>query len=608
MLKRYRHDLDILKGISILAILLYHIGLLPYGYLGVDTFLVINGFLIIPSLISDIANGNYHYGKWLIKRISRFLPIVIIALAVCLITGYFTMIPGDYENLAQSIFASGLFSNNILAAITTKNYWNTLNAFRPLMHFWYLGIVVQFYIVLPIILLCVRKLTGKLQADRVQFASLIAISFISFALYLLPWISEGDKFYYLPFRIWEFGIGGIIGIILSKKEYSLNPGISISTTLLLVVVFCLHPKSIADLNYVPVVGAKVPATSSLPKEVFLIVTVLLSSLLLAKPNREIFPQNIFAKCYRKTLSLMGKMSLSIFVWHQIMLAFMLYALIDEISIFALIVFFIILGLISYLSYRYIESIQINTHVKRVVIVISWAIILGVSFIIYLKAGVVRDVPELGITVKNPYVNRNTDFIDRFYSYDRPFYSDAKLKVLIVGNSFARDFASVLVEWDKNKILDISYKYSFGNNYDERYSECDYLFSFGSKNSVPSIVWESLKESCQVYGIGTKSYGKCFGRIYAKRHKANYYESKIPIIPLCQKTNEDWKKDWGENNFIDFMDVTRTEGDSIRLFTDNQKVISFDCKHLTEDGARFYAERLDLDRIFQNSNKINYRID
>lgn len=104
--------------------------------------------------------------------------------------------------------------------------------------------------------------------------------------------------------------------------------------------------------------------------------------------------------------------------------------------------------------------------------------------------------------------------------------------------------------------------------------------------------------------GNYSYGKCFGRLYAKRHKANYYESKIPIIPLCQKTNEDWKKDWGENNFIDFMDVTKTEGDSIRLFTDNQKVISFDCKHLTEDGARFYAERLDLDRIFQNSNKIN----
>ena len=158
-MKEHRKDLDLLKGISIIAVVLYHLGILPYGYLGVDTFLVINGFLIIPSAVKSLAKGNYALSTWLIRRMSRFLPIVIIASVVCLLIGYFVMIPDDYENLSQSTFASLIFSQNILSAITTGNYWDSVNEYKPLMHLWYLGVVVQFYVVLALALSLIKRIS-----------------------------------------------------------------------------------------------------------------------------------------------------------------------------------------------------------------------------------------------------------------------------------------------------------------------------------------------------------------------------------------------------------------------------------------------------------------
>ena len=368
--------------------------------------------------------------------------------------------------------------------------------------------------------------------------------------------------------------------------------------LLLVVVFCFSPKALSDLNYVTVVGANVESVQLIPKEVFLIIVVLFSSILLIKRENDKIEQNFVAQI----LSIIGKMSLSIFVWHQIMLAFLRYAFIDDLSVGILVIFFVILIVFSYFSFRYVESIKIDTLKKKWFYILLSILLLIISFLIYRNAGVVRDVPELDITLENPYANRNTEYTDKIYNYNKPFSLDDKIKVLVVGNSFARDLACVLLEWDKDNILELSYMTSFGGEMDKRYFNCDYLFSFGPKEKVPSIVWNSLNKNCQVYGIGTKSYGKSFGRIYAKRYDINYFKSKIPINPLCKKTNDEWKNSWGENNYIDFMDVVKTEGDSIRLFTDDNKVISFDCRHLTRNGAKFYAEKLDLDRIFNNTTK------
>ena len=158
---QYRKDLDILKGIAIIAVILFHLGIVKSGYLGVDVFLVINGFLIVPSLCRKIEEGDFSYWQFLKSRLMRLWPMVALLSFVCLGIGFVGMLPDDYENLGESVVASNLFSENILLSITTKDYWNVSNDYNPLMHLWYVGLIFEFYLLFPLILVVTKK-TAKL--------------------------------------------------------------------------------------------------------------------------------------------------------------------------------------------------------------------------------------------------------------------------------------------------------------------------------------------------------------------------------------------------------------------------------------------------------------
>lgn len=153
--RAYRADIDVLKGIAIIAVILFHLGILKSGYLGVDVFLVINGFLIIPSICEKIALGEFSYFSFIKARLLRLWPLVVLLSLACLIVGYIGMLPDDYENLGESIVASNLFSENILLYHTTNDYWNVANDYNPLMHLWYVGVIFEFYLVFPLVIMLV---------------------------------------------------------------------------------------------------------------------------------------------------------------------------------------------------------------------------------------------------------------------------------------------------------------------------------------------------------------------------------------------------------------------------------------------------------------------
>ncbi|NLE24617.1 MAG: acyltransferase, partial [Clostridiaceae bacterium] len=116
--------LDFIKGIAIIAVALYHFGggILPFGYLGVDIFFVVGGYFLLRSLVRKLNDGSFRYWKYLSDKLVRLWPLVLLAITVSLLLGFFLMLPDDYENLAESAIASSFFSNNILQCITTKNY------------------------------------------------------------------------------------------------------------------------------------------------------------------------------------------------------------------------------------------------------------------------------------------------------------------------------------------------------------------------------------------------------------------------------------------------------------------------------------------------------
>ena len=220
----------------------------------------------------------------------------------------------------------------------------------------------------------------------------------------------------------------------------------------------------------------------------------------------------------------------------------------------------------------------------------------VSLLLYLHAGVVRDIPELDIDKDNVHRNMHAEYVDRIYDYDVDFPEEnGKINVMIIGNSFARDFGNILLESEMAEKVNISYSFDFSEELRERLDTCDILFCFAAKDMVPYYVWEHVDEE-MVWGIGTKSFGENNGQIYRNRFSEDYFKQTIIPNEEFEQTNKEWRESWN-GNYIDMMEYARMEDGSIRVFSHENKFISQDCIHLTQGGARYYAQVIEWERVF-----------
>lgn len=598
MNREYRLDIDTLKAISIIGVVFYHIGWLDTGYLGVDVFFAINGFFILPSLLCKINKdgGGFSFFNYFVYRIMRLWPLIIIATILSLGIGYYGMLPDHYENLSQSVIASDLMAQNILSAITTKNYWDAVNEYKPLMHLWYVGILVQFYVFMPLLLKslhwCCKKMNLLHNFISISIGVIWSLLVISFLLYILPVTSIAEKFYYLPCRLYELLAGGLVGIYLVNcgcKKLPVFYGL-LSVFLILSIICGSLFMPIANGEINPVTGQE-NNTLLIPQCILLVIIVLLTCLVLISKQYET------NKVYVRALAYIGKISFSIFIWHQIILAFYRYYIDDEMSTVFVLSLWSITLLMSLITYYGVEQKIKPTNKNFIICTMLVLLTLIPSSWIYINAGVIRDVPELNVQKDNVYRGMFAEYCDRVYKYNKDFEDNNNINVLIVGNSFGRDFANVLLESEYANNINLSYIYEHDIKYVDRYNQCDILFTFSSKKEVPYYVWDSIKSNIKVYGIGIKNYGSCNGIIYKNRHEKDYFQQEVMIDSNFYKLNDMWKKEWGSSNYIDFISLTRGKNGGTKVFTDDNKFISQDCRHLTKEGAIWYAKIIDFERIF-----------
>jgi peptidoglycan/LPS O-acetylase OafA/YrhL len=189
----YRPDIQIFRGIAVLAVLLFHLGLPGFnsGFLGVDIFFVISGYLMQHLYGRGITARDFYN-----RRARRILPAYYGVLIATLAVGFFMLLPSEFgETVDQGIFAAILLSN--IGHWTLNPYFSNLD-FSPFLHFWSLGVEVQFYVLFPLVLALTRRFPWLLVVGLA--ASLLLCVAVDF-------VSPKTSFFWLPTRFWEFAIG-----------------------------------------------------------------------------------------------------------------------------------------------------------------------------------------------------------------------------------------------------------------------------------------------------------------------------------------------------------------------------------------------------------------
>lgn len=210
----YRPDIDGLRGIAVLAVIGFHAfpDYFPGGFIGVDVFFVISGFLITSIILRQLRDGTFTFSGFYARRIRRIFPALLIVLTVCLLFGGLVLLPDELEELGKHVgSAAGFFSNFTLWGET--GYFNRAAELKPLLHLWSLGIEEQFYLLWPLMLLLLVKW------QRNIVASVLLLTLASFLVGIAVGEARQRAGFYLPFfRFWELGLGGLLAVVHEFPE------------------------------------------------------------------------------------------------------------------------------------------------------------------------------------------------------------------------------------------------------------------------------------------------------------------------------------------------------------------------------------------------------
>ena len=210
---RNRPEFDGLRAVAIIPVVLYHAGFgCTGGYVGVDVFFVISGFLITTLIWRDLENGNFSFAQFWERRARRIIPaLVVMTLAVVTIS-WFLLLPRDYRNLGAAASATSMFSSNYFHW-KTSGYFQGLAEEKPLLHTWSLAVEEQFYFIVPFLIWGMFHFPGlrNRRAAIGLIGGAVAVSLIG-SLFCMK-ISDSATFYFLPTRAWELGIGSLLAFL-----------------------------------------------------------------------------------------------------------------------------------------------------------------------------------------------------------------------------------------------------------------------------------------------------------------------------------------------------------------------------------------------------------
>lgn len=217
----YRKEIDGLRAIAVLPVIFFHAGFEMFGggYVGVDVFFVISGYLITGILIDDLRQDRFSIARFYERRARRILPALSVVMLTCIVVAYFWTLPADLEEFSESVIAVVFFASNILFW-QQEGYFATAAELKPLLHTWSLAVEEQYYVLFPLLLLGLWRF-----GTRPVFWTIAAIAVLSLLLSEWGWRHRPDaNFYLAPSRAWELLAGSIcafLGVRARRKLHDL---------------------------------------------------------------------------------------------------------------------------------------------------------------------------------------------------------------------------------------------------------------------------------------------------------------------------------------------------------------------------------------------------
>ena len=328
---KYRAEIDGLRALAVVPVILFHAGfeLFSGGFVGVDVFFVISGYLITTILIEDIENSRFNLFNFYERRARRILPALFFVMFVCIPFAWMWMLPSQMKDFSQSLVAVSLFASNILFW-RESGYFDAAAEEKPLLHTWSLAVEEQYYLLFPIFLIIAWRF-GK---NRV-FWMIVVMAAISLLLSEWGWRNKATaNFFLAPTRAWELFAGSIAAFIVQKNGVRKNNFLALLG--LAAIIFSIFAYD---------------ETTPFPS-LYALVPVLGVVLLILYADKDTLTAKLLGT---KALVGFGLISYSAYLWHQPLFAFARIKSAAEPSFLLMSTLAIGSLALAYFSWRYIET-------------------------------------------------------------------------------------------------------------------------------------------------------------------------------------------------------------------------------------------------------------
>jgi peptidoglycan/LPS O-acetylase OafA/YrhL len=330
----YRADIDGLRAVSILLVVGYHAQpwLVPGGFIGVDVFFVISGFLITRIILTELKAGTFSSMKFYSRRIRRIFPALIVVLAVTYLIGWFVLLPNGFSLLGKSIAAGGAFVSNLFQ-LTQAGYFAPDAGENPLVHLWSLAIEEQFYIFWPLVL-------WVLSGSKRRWLWMAAIAAVSFIVSLMIFLGYKEWSFYSPIsRAWELLAGGIVAnrfVDFPEREQR---------------SFGQRDDLLATIGLAAILGAGLGLNKGTPfPGVHALLPVLGAVLIIVSPNSSV--NRILLS--NRPMVLIGLISYPLYLWHWPLLSYLAIMRHGVPNFLEIWVAVIVAVVLSWLTFRFLE--------------------------------------------------------------------------------------------------------------------------------------------------------------------------------------------------------------------------------------------------------------